>query len=326
MNENSMIIIERALKQGRILKETDFSFCGERRVGKVRDMYDRKRDLVMITTDRQSAFDRVLAEVPFKGQVLSQVSGYWFDETEDIVKNHIIESPHPNVHIVKKLAMFPVEFVVRGYLTGVSATSVWTAYARGDRKFAGHDLPDGLVKNVKFPEPLVTPSTKSDHGDETISVADIVTRGLMTERDRDACVEIVLELFARGQALAHKNGLILVDTKYELGRDEKGNIVLADEIHTPDSSRYWLAEDYEARIKNNQEPKYIDKEFLRLWFKENSNPYKDASLPEAPSELISELARRYVLFYEKITGKSFDYREAHWDVPLTAEIKKALTP
>ena len=287
------------------LKETDFSGLGEKKKGKVRDVYAGEDKIFLIATDRQSAFDRNLANIPFKGEVLTQTSAFWFENTKDIVQNHIIDIPDPNVVVCKKLKVFPVEFVIRGYITGVTSTSAWTAYSKGEREFCGNTLPEGLKKNQKFPEPIITPTTKDDEHDEKISAEEVVKRGLMTREQWDHAADKTMKLFQRGQEIAAKNGLILVDTKYEFGYDEEGNIFLIDEIHTPDSSRYWIKESYEERFKNGEEPENIDKEFLRLWFKKNCDPYKDEKLPDAPEELVVELSRRYIQLFEMITGKKF---------------------
>ena len=287
-----------------VLKETDFPMLGEKYTGKVRDVYISDDEVFLITTDRQSAFDINLAHVPFKGQILTQTSAFWFENTKDIVQNHVLEMADPNVIVCKKLKVFPVEFVVRGYLTGVTSTSVWTAYANS-KEFCGNVLPDGMVKNQKFDRPILTPSTKSDEHDENISGKEIIKRGLMTQTQWSFVADKVFKLFKRGTDVAAKNGLILVDTKYEFGYDEKGNIFLVDEIHTPDSSRYWLKDSYLTRFLNDEEPENIDKEFLRLWFKKHCNPYQDEVLPEAPKELIIELSRRYIKLFEMITGLKF---------------------
>lgn len=288
-----------------VLKETDFSNLGKKYRGKVRDVYVSDNEVFLITTDRQSAFDINLANIPFKGQVLTQVSAFWFENTKDIIQNHVIDTPDPNVMVCKKLKVFPVEFIVRGYLTGVTSTSVWTAYETGDRNFCGNVLPDDMVKNQKFDKPIITPSTKSDEHDENISGKEIVKLGLMTQKQWDFVADKAFKLFERGTEIAEKNGLILVDTKYEFGYDEEGSIFLVDEIHTPDSSRYWLSDNYLTRFLSRKEPENIDKEFLRLWFKENCNPYEDEVLPEAPKELVIELSRRYIKLFEMITGSEF---------------------
>ena len=287
------------------LKETNFKNLGKKKKGKVRDVYVADDKIFLISTDRQSAFDRILARIPFKGQVLTQTSSFWFEDTKDIVQNHVIGIPDPNVVVAKKLKVFPVEMVVRGYITGVTSTSAWTAYAKGERNFCGNILPEGLKKNQKFKKPIITPTTKSDEHDEKISAEEIVRRGLMTQEQWDFIADKALKLFKRGTEISAKNSLILVDTKYEFGYDEKGNIFLIDEIHTPDCSRFWIKETYEERLNKGEEPENIDKEFLRLWFTKNCNPYNDEVLPEAPEELVIELSKRYIKLFEMITGKTF---------------------
>jgi len=287
------------------LKGTDLPKLGKKYKGKVRDVYITKDKIFLIATDRQSAFDRNLANIPFKGQVLTQTSAFWFKNTGDIIKNHVIDIPDPNVVVCKKLKVFPVEVVVRGYITGVTSTSAWTAYKKGERNFCGNILPEGLKKNQKFETPIITPTTKSEKHDEKISGEEIEKRNLMTQQQWNFVSEKALKLFQRGTEIAEKNGLILVDTKYEFGYDKKGKIYLIDEIHTPDSSRYWIKDTYEEKLKNGEEPENIDKEFLRLWFKEHCDPYKDKTLPEAPEELVIELSKRYIKLYEMITGNEF---------------------
>ncbi|MFH0818997.1 MAG: phosphoribosylaminoimidazolesuccinocarboxamide synthase [Patescibacteria group bacterium] len=305
-------IIKQNLKN--CLTETNFAGLGGYRKGKVRDQYKQSDKMILITTDRQSAFDRILASIPFKGQVLNQISAFWFEQTKDIIGNHVIEVPDPNVTIGKKCKVFPVEMVVRGYLTGSTSTSAWMAYSKGDREFCGNTLPEGMVKNQKFAEPMITPTTKDDAHDEKTSAKEIVAKGIMPEEKWNIIAEAALKIFKRGQEIAAKNGLILVDTKYEFGEDEDGNILLIDEVHTPDSSRYWLADTYEAKFNAGQEPDNIDKEFLRLWFVDHCDPYKDEVLPEAPEELVIELSSRYIQLYEMITGKEFEFPETDMSV------------
>jgi phosphoribosylaminoimidazole-succinocarboxamide synthase len=290
---------------GNCLSDTSAINLPNRRRGKVRDTFDLGGSLVLITTDRQSAFDRILAEVPFKGQVLNQVSAFWFKNTLDIVPNHVVSLPDPNVTIGKKCKVLPIEFVMRGYLTGSTDTSAWTQYAKGIRNICGNVVPDGMKKNQKFASPILTPTTKSDEHDESISAEEILKRGIIDEKTWHRCEEIVFGLFNRGTDIAAKNGLILVDTKYELGLDDKGTVTLIDEIHTPDSSRYWLKNSYAERIAQGKEPENIDKEFLRLWFKDHCDPYTDKVLPKAPDDLIIELSSRYIKLYEMITGQEF---------------------
>lgn len=280
-------------------------FPGYRR-GKVRDTFDLGDKLILVTTDRQSAFDRVLASIPFKGQALNQVSAFWFEQTRDIVPNHVMAVPDPNVTVGRKARVVPIEFVVRSYMTGSTSTSIWKNYQAGTREYCGHTLPDGMVKNQKLARAIVTPTTKDDEHDELTSGDEIVANGTLSAEAWKRMEEIALSLFARGQELAARNGLILVDTKYELGWDADGNVMLIDEIHTPDSSRYWIADSYSARFEEGQEPENIDKEFLRLWFVDNCDPYNDAELPAAPEELVVELSARYQRLYEMITGREFE--------------------
>jgi phosphoribosylaminoimidazole-succinocarboxamide synthase len=300
------------LEDNQIKEQIDFTLkgteleLGKKYKGKVRDVYIGEDKIFLVSTDRQSAFDRNLANIPFKGQVLTQTSAFWFENTKDIIQNHVIDIPDPNVVVCKKLKVFPVEMVIRGYITGVTSTAAWTAYSKGERQFCGNTLPEGLKKNQKFETPIITPTTKSDEHDEKISAEEIVKRGLMTQDQWDFVADKALKLFQRGTEIAEKNGLILVDTKYEFGYDEAGEIFLIDEIHTPDSSRYWIQATYEEKFNKDEEPENIDKEFLRLWFKEHCDPYKDETLPEAPIELVTELSKKYIQLFEMITGKTFE--------------------
>lgn len=275
--------------------------------GKVRDSYDLPDGRrVMIATDRQSAFDQVLAAVPFKGQVLTQTARFWFDQTADICANHVIAYPDPNVVVAKRLDILPIEMVVRDYLTGSTDTSIWPMYERGERVLYGHRFPDGLVKNQKLPGTIITPTTKAAAGehDAPITAAEIVGQGLLTQDQWDDVAVKSLGVFARGRDIAARNGLILVDTKFEFGLDGKGEIILADEILTPDSSRYWKAGTYEERLAAGQEPESLDKEFLRLWVRGRCDPYKDP-IPEIPPETLLEFAGKYVDLFETVTGLPF---------------------
>lgn len=280
---------------------------GQKYRGKVRDVYDIGDRLILVTTDRQSAFDRILAAIPFKGQVLNLTSAWWFEQTKHIVKNHVVALPDPNVIVAEKCKVFPIEFVVRGYITGSTSTSLWTVYKNGSRNYCGISLPEGLVKNQRLSTSLLTPTTKEKDHDRPISPEEIISEEWMTKEDWEATSKIALQLFTFGQKRALENGLILVDTKYELGRDNNGNIILVDEIHTPDSSRYWIADTYDDRFNSGKEPQNIDKEFLRLWFVDNCDPYNDEVLPPAPEELIIELSQRYIFLYETITGNVFKF-------------------
>lgn len=304
-----------------VLKETNFPQLGARRAGKVRDVYDQGDRLVLIATDRYSAFDRNLALIPFKGQSLTAIASFWFEKTKDIVQNHFISSPDPNVILARKCRVLPVEVVVRGYITGVTGTSLWTKYQAGERDFGSFILPEGLKKNQKLARPVMTPTTKSDVHDEAITPQQIVERGIIA-KDLWAEIERVsFALFKRGEEVAREHGLILVDTKYEFGLDAQGKLTLIDEIHTPDSSRYWQLGSYEERFAKGEEPEYFDKEFLRLWFKANCDPYKDKVLPEAPKEKVLELASRYVRICEQLTGKSF---ETDFTMPILDRIRRNL--
>jgi phosphoribosylaminoimidazole-succinocarboxamide synthase len=292
-----------------ILKETSFDFLGPKITGKVRDIYDRGDKLVLITTDRHSSFDRIIAHIPWKGQVLNQISARWFESTKDIVPNHVLATPDPNVTVARKCKLVPVEAVVRGYLTGVTDTAIWTRYSKGQRAVGGLTLPEGMKKNQKLPQSLFDPTTKEAGHDRALTPEQMIAEGFVTQDLFSRIRRTAQALFARGQEIAARHGLILVDTKYEFGTDESGALVLIDEIHTPDSSRYWRLDSYAGRFEAGEEPEYFDKEFLRLWFIKNSDPYADAKLPEAPEELVQELSRRYIQMYEEIAGEKFQYGE-----------------
>ena len=282
---------------------------GSKKTGKVRDQYDVGDKIALITTDRQSAFDRVLASIPFKGQVLNLTSAWWFEKTKHIIPNQVLKIPDPNVTLAKKCKVFPIEFVVRGYITGSTSTSLWTVYNKGDREYCGNILPEGLKKNQKLSSNMLTPTTKEEHHDRPIAPPEIISEGWMTKEDWDYCSQKALDLFAFGQEKAAENGMILVDTKYEMGKDHDGNLVLIDEIHTPDSSRYWISKTYDERFGSGQEPQNVDKEFLRLWFVDNCDPYNDETLPDAPEDLVVEISSRYIFLYETITGNKFPFPE-----------------
>lgn len=280
--------------------------AGTKYTGKVRDTYDLGDGrLLLLTTDRQSGFDRMLGAIPYKGQVLNRTSLHWFAMTEHIVANHVLSSPHANALFARKCRVLPIEFVMRGYLTGSTDTAIWTHYTRGERTFAGVTLPDGMRKNEPLPSALLTPTTKEQQHDRPITAEEILREGWLTEREWEFTSATARELFAFGQQRAAERGLILVDTKYEFGVGDDGEILLIDEVHTPDSSRYWLADSYEERLAAGREPEMIDKEFFRLWFRERCDPYADAVLPTPPDELIVELASRYIQLFERITGQEF---------------------
>jgi len=305
-----------------ILQETNFKNLGEKYTGKVRDVYVQSDKVIMISTDRYSAFDRNLALIPCKGQVLTGVSKFWFEKTKDIVQNHVIDFPDPNVVVAKKCTVLPVEMVVRGYITGVTSTALWVNYQNGQRDFGDFVLPEGMKKNQKLDKPVITPTTKFEAHDRPLTSKIILEEKMMTPEVWQKVCDIALKLFARGQEVALERGLILVDTKYEFGLDKNNEIILIDEIHTPDSSRYWQAKTYQERIANGLEPENFDKEFLRLWFKENCDPYKDEVLPEAPANMIAELSRRYIQICEQITGDSFKMESGDIGKRIEKNLKK----
>ena len=275
--------------------------------GKVRENYDLPDGRrILISTDRLSAFDRAIAAIPHKGQVLTQTARYWFEHTADICPNHVLEYPDPNVVIGRRLDILPVEIVVRGYLAGTTGTSILTMYKQGQREMYGVSLPDGLRDNERLPEAIITPTSKAFDGghDEPLSAAQIVDEGLLTREQWETVSRYALALFARGQAMAAQRGLILADTKYEFGTDKDGTILLADEIHTPDSSRYWMADSYAARFAAAEKPESFDKDFVRNWVVARCDPYKE-ELPPIPAELIAQTTDVYVRAFETITGQSF---------------------
>jgi phosphoribosylaminoimidazole-succinocarboxamide synthase len=288
------------------LERTDFPSLGDKYEGKVRDCYIRDGKRTIVVTDRISAFDRVLGTIPFKGQVLNQITAFWFEKTAAIAPNHVLAVPDPNVMIGRECGLVPIEFVVRGYLTGVTNTSIWTAYAKGERVYCGHRLPEGLRKHERLPKPLLTPTTKAEQGqhDELTSREVLIANGTCTAEFYDRAETMVLRLFAEGQQWAEKQGLILVDTKYELGLAPDGSLVVID-IHTPDSSRYWYADSYEQAMSDGGDPKAMDKEFVRRWLAERG--YKgEGAPPPLPDDVRSEAARRYAETYERITGRAFE--------------------
>jgi phosphoribosylaminoimidazole-succinocarboxamide synthase len=275
--------------------------------GKVRDCYDLPDGRrILISSDRISAFDQILASIPHKGQVLTQLARYWFDRTGDLCPNHVLAYPDPNVVIGQKLTILPVEIVVRGYLAGTTGTSILTLYKQGQREMYGHVLPDGMRDNQELPAPIITPTSKEFDGghDAPLTAAEIVAQGLLSRAQWDAVSDYAFALFARGQAMAAARGLILVDTKYEFGLDADGRILLADEIHTPDSSRYWLADGYAAAFDAGTRPPSFDKDVIRSWVVARCDPYADP-IPEIPDDMIAQTSAVYVQAYEAITGEAF---------------------
>ena len=281
--------------------------------GKVRDCYDLPTDAshpngrrILIASDRISAFDRILAAIPHKGQILTQIARFWFDRTADILPNHVLSYPDPNVVIGQRLTILPVEVVVRGYLAGSTSTSVLTQYKQGQRAMYGHVLPDGMRDNQILARPIITPTSKAFDGDHDapLTASDILSQGLLTADQWDEVSTAALALFARGQQMAAERGLILVDTKYEFGTDQNGKVLIADEIHTPDSSRYWIASGYEAAFERGTRPPSFDKDVIRSWVAARCDPYHDP-LPEIPAEMIAATSAVYVQAYEAITGQTF---------------------
>ena len=298
---------------GATLDATGWTTIGGRKLeryeGKVRDCYiDRERgERIIVVTDRLSAFDAVVGMIPSKGQVLNQLAQFWFEHTAHIAPNHMLRVPDPNVMIARECTPLPVELVMRAYLTGVTGTSIWKAYERGDRTFCGHALPAGMRKNQRLPAPILTPSTKAGKGDHDVSVSrdELLAMGRIAPDVFDRAAQLAAALFAEGQRYAATRGLILADTKYEMGLAKDGTLVVIDEIHTPDSSRYWYADDYEERLARGDEPRSLDKEFVRRWLANEAKWSGDGPPPTLPDEVRLEAARRYIASYELVTGKPF---------------------
>ncbi len=292
---------------GDLIDKTDFHFPGQKGVyrGKVRDVYDLGDSLLFVASDRYSAFDRNLALIPHKGALITAISSWWFEQTKHIIKNHVKSYPDQNVTWGVKCRTLPIEVVVRGYITGVTSTSLWHNYSEGQREFGSFNLPGGLTKNQKLPLPVLTPTTKSDVHDRPLTPDEVVSEGHISQETWDQVSAAALELFEFGQKASEARALILVDTKYEFGLNPEGELVLIDEIHTPDSSRYWRPDTYQKNIDVGLEPDNYDKEFLRLWFKERSDPYKDQVLPTPPEEVVTEMSNRYKYVYEQLSGQKF---------------------
>lgn len=299
-----------------VLTTTDFDGLGEVDHGKVRDSYKQDDRRVIVVSDRISAFDCVLGTIPFKGQVLNQIAAFWFDKTKDIAPNHVIALPDPNVMIVKECEQLPLEFVVRGYITGVTKTSAWYNYERGVRNLCGNVLPDGLKKDQKLETPIITPTTKLEKHDRNISRQEAIAEGLIDGETFDAAAEMCLGLYRFGVEHAASQGLIFVDTKYEIGRLE-GQLVVSDEINTPDSSRYWYADTYDELFAAGKEQRKLDKEYVRTWLADQGFR-GDGTPPELTDEVRVEAAKRYIQAYELITGQSFCVHEE----PILDRIKR----
>ncbi|MCB0092085.1 MAG: phosphoribosylaminoimidazolesuccinocarboxamide synthase [Caldilineaceae bacterium] len=303
------------------LSSVDLPFLGTKSSGKVRDIYRVDDKLVLITTDRLSAFDRILGLVPWKGQVLNQLSAFWFSQLADIIGSHFVEAPDPNVTVAQVCTPLPVEVVVRGYITGVTSTALWYRYSQGERNIYGIDFPDGLQKNDALSTPIITPTTKASDGghDERITNAQVVSLGLVEAALWRRVSEVAVAIFQRGQEIARRAGLILVDTKYEFGLTPNGDLVLIDEVHTPDSSRFWIADTYAARKTAGQEPENFDKEYVRLYYAAQGYRGDGDPMP-LPVDLANELSQRYIRTYEMLTGRAFERGET----PVAARIARNL--
>jgi phosphoribosylaminoimidazole-succinocarboxamide synthase len=305
----------------RTLGRTDFPALGVKYEGKVRDNYTAGGRRFIVVSDRISAFDRVLGTIPFKGQVLTRMASWWFDQTKDVAPNHVIALRDPNVLECVECTPILCEFVVRAYVTGSTSTSIWTHYERGERVFCGHELPDGLKKNQKLPAAILTPATKAPKGEHDVSGSreEILATGLVTASDFDRAAELAMKLFAAGQRLCAERGLILVDTKYELGKTPDGRVLLIDEIHTPDSSRFWEERTYAERFASGLDPEPLDKDFVRRHY--TAQGYRgDGEPPPLPDDVRVGAAKRYIEAYERITGAPF---EPNTDEPI-ARIAKNL--
>jgi phosphoribosylaminoimidazole-succinocarboxamide synthase len=322
-----MTISREILRDGlsKTLDDTDFRGLGHKYEGKVRDNYstaDGRR--ILVVTDRISAFDRVLGTLPYKGQVLNALAAWWFDETTSIAPNHVIDVPDPNVMVGKECEPLKVEMIVRAYATGNTSTSIWTHYQKGARMFCGHTLPDGLRKHQRLPEPILTPSTKAEHGDHDVSASrdELLAMGAVSARDFDEASEYAMALFKHGQAVCARRGLILVDTKYEFGKTKEGKIVVIDEVHTADSSRFWLEDTYAQAFKTGQDPKSFDKDYVRRWL--GSQGYQgDGPVPTIPDDVRIEAAARYIEACDTIRGQAF---EPNLEPPVDRIRKNLLVP
>lgn len=298
---------------------------GKKQSGKVRDWYDLPNgQRLIVTTDRLSAFDNILAKVPYKGQVLNQLSNWWFGQTSHLISNHLVSSPDSNASIVRVAEPFMVEVIVRGYITGVTSTALWYRYSLGEREIYGYTFPNGLCKNEQLPEPIITPTTKggATGHDERLTCAEVVSKGWLDAKTWDQIQGAALAIFERGQEVAQKAGLILVDTKYEFGRAADGSVVLIDEVHTPDSSRFWKADTYQARFEAGADPENFDKEFVRLAYAEQG--YRgDGAPPVMPNELWAGASERYIRIYEMLTGERFVPGSYPVNERLVENLKKA---
>lgn len=290
------------------ITQVNFPKLGKRFKGKVRDWYVKDNLRILIATDRISAFDKVLGTIPFRGAVLNTLSRFWFEETRDIIQNHMIGVIDPNVMLVSECKALPVEVIIRGYITGVTSTSLWKKYSEGERLIYGVKFPEGLVKNQKLKKPVITPTTRATGPgghDEPITPSQIIKKGLVSPKIWKQIEKVALALFERGSKISEKSGLIIADTKYEFGLDRNGKLILIDEIHTPDSSRFWVKKTYSSRFKKGQEPQSYDKELLRIWFKTKGFT-GEGKIPQIPDDLIAKVARRYIAVYEKLSNERFE--------------------
>ncbi len=305
-----------------VIKTVNLKAFGKKYSGKVRDFYIVGNRRILVTTDRISAFDVVLGFIPGKGAVLNQLAAFWFEKTKDIVQNHLISIPHSNVSIVKNAKLIPIEMVVRGYISGVTDTSIWGSYEKGERVIYGIKFPEGLRKNQKLKTPIITPTTKAEKGhDLRLTDKEILQSRIVAPKVWKEMKSVALQLFDRGSKICAKAGIILVDTKYEFGLDEKGKLMLIDEIHTPDSSRFWIKKTYKQRFTKGLEPENFDKEFLRLWYAKRG--YKgDGKPPKMSQELINQVSERYIQIYKKITGEKLIFDEKISSSQLIKELNK----
>lgn len=302
-----------------VLEGTDCQGIGELERGKVRDSYKQGDRRILVVSDRISAFDCVLGTIPFKGQVLNQLAAFWFERTRDIVPNHVIDTPDPNVMVVRECEQLPIEFVVRGYITGVTKTSAWYNYQQGVRNMCGNVLPEGLQKDQKLDKPIITPTTKLEKHDRNISREEAIAEGLIDGETFDEAAEICLKLYEYGVSHAASRGLIFVDTKYEIGRLD-GKLVISDEINTPDSSRYWYADTYQELFDAGEEQRKLDKEYVRTWLA-GEGFLGDGEPPTIPDDIRVEAAKRYIRAYELITGQSFEVTSD----PVRDRVERALS-
>lgn len=305
------------------LKTIDIPELGNKKQGKVRDMYEKDGKLIIITTDRQSAFDVILGHIPYKGAVLNLVSAFWFKNTKDIVDNHVISVPDPNVLISKKCKGIPIEMIIRGYISGSTNTSIWYSYNKGERHIYGLNFPEGLKKNQKLPKPVITPTTHADYGghDQRLTREEILKGNIISPEIYKQMEEITYALYKRGNEIANKAGLILVDTKYEFGLVD-GKLILMDEMHTPDGSRFWIKDTYKERFEKGKEPENFDKEFIRLWYAQRIDPYKD-KIPAMPQDLVVAASKRYIEIYERLTGQKFTVYAYPIEKRILQNLKKA---